>query len=79
MFIRAKSLKWSWKMFWYCFTKNKNNIEALEGKAFILLEQKYYEEALNLYEEAIKLNPSNENNLLGKLNVSKILEKNKKY
>ena len=54
-------------MFWYCFTKNKNNIEALEGKAFILLEQKYYEEALNLYEEAIKLNPSNENNLLGKV------------
>ena len=37
------------------------------GKAFILLEQKYYEEALNLYEEAIKLNPSNENNLLGKV------------
>ena len=55
--------------------KNKNNVEALEGKAFILLEQKYNEEALNLYEEAIKLNPSNENNLLGKVKCLKNIGK----
>ena len=46
--------------------KNKKIIQAIEGKAYILLEQKNYSEALKYYEEAIQLNPDNNNNFIGK-------------
>ena len=48
--------------------------QVLEAKAYILLEQKNYKEALNYYEKAIKANPDNENNILGKAKCLEHLE-----